>query len=457
MVALATEVTASSNGVTVTVPDALAPGSYSIRVHISSVVYSEARYTISSKCGVTVDCGSHGQCAEATGVGTCTDGYSGATCSLSPCAAAECSVVGTSSCTVSGTTATCNCNSNYIAGSYRCLSPSFCSSAAACQNGGVRVATEGTTQCGDCRCFGNWRGKACEECGFNCRNGIDNGCATCECSPGYIIGPSGACTCRYTTLNVVFALSTVPYLFTDATRRSAWHTALQNDVRLNLDPTATTAFAATVSSYTKVRSGGVDLVQYALRVRTWCDPTYESGFTVLDNTDQDLLLYGAYQKLETLKAAVVAGTLSSDTPLGMVYQATGVGLTDTACVKSCPVSAGLGGVAVADTVDEGEEEVKDEDSDSGGNTLAIALGVALGGAFLITLIVLIARCRGCCCFASQLRPARREQKVHSNYGSRTNSRERRPQGTQMSSRNSNRPSTVWTPRDYDVPNTPWNV
>jgi len=498
---VAKDISALAQSFTTTIPASLTPGTYTLRLHISDNVYGSANVIVQSKCAATANlCGDHGTCVAATGACVCRDGYTGSQCATSPCDAAQCNVVGTASCTAA--TGTCVCASGYVQGSYRCLTPEVCATAAPqCRNGGVAVAgigAAGSTACADsCRCFGSFTGTFCDSCSLTCLNGIANtACSACECSPGYMVGTKTTCTCRFATLRLAFPLSAIPGVTTDATQAAQWTAALERDVNLQLDPTGTSAMLATVMSSVSIVNNETDYVMHTLRVRMWCDPNFETGFTILAEdadaaaaaaaeaaaravvgtaarihggafasqaTDGDWRLYGAYQRLNAIKEAVESRSLPADTPLGRIAYNAGVGLSDEGCTDggaACPTSSGMGGVLTADPEKEPEVPLE-EDSSSGlssSGKLIVILCVVLGTAALVGIIVLIAKCMGLCCFKQLTRPTRRISYSVGGYGHGPAGSVEMPNmyGTRQGSKG-RRPATSWSPRDQDAPRMPWNI
>ena len=202
-----------------TVPVSLsAYQSYSVRVSYSADVYgdSAAVRVVESACAV-VECGEHGTCG-VSGQCTCSAGWSGSDCSVSPCDSLRCNWAHANECNAlswlagSGSYSTagqqCSCLDGWSGP--LCATPPQCASELVCANGGdtdlstVFVDYSGATDahyCGRCKCTGRWQGTTCEVCPITCAAGgvVDEQCTRCDCPDGYY---GAACQSRYYELTM---------------------------------------------------------------------------------------------------------------------------------------------------------------------------------------------------------------------------------------------------------------
>jgi hypothetical protein len=193
----------------------LEPGSdYKVLVWASRTNYAwgAASFAIADPCAY-MSCGIYGQCNK--GFCECNGGYSGPTCAIGPCEAAQCDSQ-YSSCNntrviSNGQYLTANvckldaasstCLQGYTGA--QCRTPPLCAAAGlVCYNGGdlAGVVTTDTSCSGTCSCVGLWNGPTCSQCGLTCEHGgvPKDDCSACaNCKPGYF---GQSCECKYYVL-----------------------------------------------------------------------------------------------------------------------------------------------------------------------------------------------------------------------------------------------------------------
>ena len=222
---------------------AIGAGDYSIVVQFSPAIKgASSAFKVESPCFVT-NCGPNGSCSAIGGKCTCTNGFTGASCSISPCVAKMCGVHST--CKLDATVpagAKCMCADGWKGDT--CVTPDApCKNAAPCKNGGVRRSTgieiDGVASCGECACKQGtqWSGATCATCGLTCKNKgkVNSECSKCECGTkwGGRYGYFGdRCSCKYTRwiTRVRVRGMTSAQLLKNPTKLKAWWTAYLADM-----------------------------------------------------------------------------------------------------------------------------------------------------------------------------------------------------------------------------------
>lgn len=144
---------------------------YFIQVVASPVILGNTGIVrVSSGC-TGIDCGEHGDCFD--GFCTCTDGFSGTLCELSPCDVIDCGANGE----CNDETRACECTNGFTG--------VLCDRAPDCE---LECRNQGIVDeaCTTCSCVGNWDGADCAQCGLECVSGTPSQlCTSCVCDAGY--------------------------------------------------------------------------------------------------------------------------------------------------------------------------------------------------------------------------------------------------------------------------------
>ena len=222
------QVSLSAGSVEVTLP-VMSSASDAVFSLVSSLATLETSSAVlQSKCVANASyCGAHGTCDAQQSLCTCKDGYTGARCDVTPCAAAQCHVERTQSCANDGVDAgVCVCQPGF--GGARCEAPVACDSSS-CSHGGFVDQTNGSCDAA-CTCTKNWTDAQCSTCSLSCTataNGQpDSDCSKCVCNAGYA---GATCSLRQVYGTLVFVNAPASML-----SDPVWLASLQADLALVL-------------------------------------------------------------------------------------------------------------------------------------------------------------------------------------------------------------------------------
>jgi len=172
------------------VPTNMPAGSYRILVRYSDkILATSSTFVLADSCKFT-NCGANGSCK--LGECQCLNGYSGSTCSISPCAAKGCNPIG-STCSVSNGQASCVCKQGWT-GEYCMANLQNSCQALVCKNNN-RPAV-GNPCSSQCECSAWFTGTLCGSCRGVCLHGgvMASDCSKCTCKAGYA---GDMCNCPF--------------------------------------------------------------------------------------------------------------------------------------------------------------------------------------------------------------------------------------------------------------------
>ena len=432
---------------------------YTLHVQYSTAVtYESDSFTLQAAC--KYDCGAHGLCNTDTQQCECKGDWSGALCSVPPCATIGCSVATASFCNVDANTqrATCICRTNgegipLFTGD-NCRTPAEeagCGEpSGTCQHEGFYsgiVSPDGDLACNDactCPAMGVWGGAVCSACQRSCYNqAVANAdCDKCVCEAGFT--EESDCLCRFITLGLVGHMdkNTTSWI-------TAASTVVTDALRANFKTwiaTQSAAMATVMAMGTKITAARfVNLNATAKQFKFELDITSASacstqwvaapenvlGTVLFDNTTSTRPSFDITAHFTTLAAAAAGANM------GGLY--TAVNALKADLITGGNSLAGAGGdnswlnIAAGMTVNDANAEDGDElpasfgtndytdantggdgsgtgggggNGDSGGGsgsnddtTLIVAIVVPIGTAFLVALCIFIAYVMRCLCFA----------------------------------------------------------
>jgi hypothetical protein len=419
--------------VTAARPAGISPGLHTARVQVNAAVQTTTpSFVIGALC--QGQCQNGGTCDAATQKCRCVGGWSGATCSVSPCDTAQCNPSG-GICAVpveptEAAVATCTCavstggGAEVLFSGTRCLTPtgSACSGATACQNGGTRsgfLTTGSTVQCAACVCPAPWTGVLCDTCSLKCYNGgVPNAdCTACTCPQGYV---GADCQCRNVVARVLASsthATTKPWFTAGSTTESVaaafqvWGASLAVDLLPLLRPASGSVPAAEEPQIASVSlqrfnlSLGYFEVNMTLTNAAACRPNWVvpvDDLSVLEYSDNDADLYPLYQSAARLGVAVSTGAAGDSPSVTSIRSQSGIDLTDSICTSGSSCPAAVGGAGALETVipapePETPRAPPKNTALSSTETIIVAVVCAAAGLILI-LLLLIAIARGWCCF-----------------------------------------------------------
>ena len=419
---------------------------YTLHVQYSTAVTNESdSFTLQAAC--YSKCGAHGSCNTDTQQCECKGDWSGALCSVPPCATIGCSVATASFCNVDANTqrATCICRTNgegipLFTGD-NCRTPAEeagCGEpSGTCQHEGFysgTVSPDGDVDCNDactCPATGAWGGAVCSACQRSCYNQAvaSADCDKCMCEAGFT--EESECLCRFITLGLVGHVdkNTTHWV-------TAANTAVTEALRANFKTWIATqgaAMATVMAMGTKTTAARlVSLNATAKQFKFELDITSSSacstqwvagpqnvlGTVLLDNTTStrhnfDITAHfttlaaaaaganmgGLYVAVNALKADLIAGGNSLADAGGdnsWLNSAAGMTVNDVNAEDGdeLPASFGTNDYTEADGSGTGGNSGSNDDT-----TLIVAIVVPIGAAFLIALCIFIAYAMKCLCFA----------------------------------------------------------